>query len=197
MRSKTVILIICEGDSEYAYVQELNRFLNMRNSSVTLLGCNAGGGGFKSLRQVCRARKTRNNGRTFIFADADIYFRNDSDNRKMYDQEKAVLPPFLFQTWNFEDFLLMHFPCEVLEAWVEECRKSGHDVNPLHSKDYLPMFLKFCAKNQDILSFDFAYEKGDMPFSMNASHLRALSENGKREFPKSRFAEYVIKWSSN
>ena len=45
MESKKTYLIICEGASEYAYIQELNRYLNARRSRLVFVARNAGGGG--------------------------------------------------------------------------------------------------------------------------------------------------------
>ena len=90
MEVKKPYLIICEGDSEFAYVQELNRFLNERGVPVVFTACNAGGGGFKNLRQVCRTLKTRKNGRTYVVADKDIYQRDDNGNGTAYGKEKAL-----------------------------------------------------------------------------------------------------------
>ena len=164
MDVKRPYLIICEGDSEFAYVQEFNRFLNEQGSPIVFVAHNAGGGSFKNLRQVCRALKTRKNGRTYIMADKDIYHRDDNGNGTAYEKEKGQMPPFLFQTWNFEDFLLMHVPVEVLSAGRDQARRTGHMNNPLHGEEYLPNFMTFCECNKVALDFSFPYEKGDMPF---------------------------------
>lgn len=194
MEVKKPYLIICEGDSEFAYVQELNRFLNERGVPVVFTACNAGGGGFKNLRQVCRTLKTRKNGRTYVVADKDIYQRDDNGNGTAYGKEKDHMPPFLFQTWNFEDFLLMHFPLDVVSAWREEAARSGHLRNPLHGSVYLPIFQAFCGRNKDDLKFMFPYEKGDMPFALTDSHVQLLfANNAEDSFPHSEFATLIQK----
>lgn len=191
MESKKTYLIICEGASEYAYIQELNRYLNARRSRLVFVARNAGGGGFKSLRQLCRAMKTKANGRTFILADRDIYFRNDDDNGTQYEREKEIMPPFLFQSWNFEDFLLLHFPDEVVSAWREACARSGHLSQPLHSEQFGLTYAAFCDQHTDELAFQLPYEKGDMPFSIKGRHMRCLLKNRNCDFPRSDFIDLL------
>ena len=192
MEIKKPYLIICEGDSEFAYIQELNRFLNEQGLPIVFIAHNAGGGGFKNLRQVCRTLKTRRNGRTFIMADRDIYHRDDNGNGSMYEKEKDTVPPFLFQTWNFEDFLLMHFPAEVISAWRVEAERSGHKAAPLHSSDYMPIFSAFCDDNKVTLNFMFPYEKGDVPFALTKQHIdQLLVNNSPDSFPHSAFADML------
>ena len=189
MDAKKPYLLICEGDSEFAYVQELNRFLNEQGLPIVFVAHNAGGGGFKNLRQVCRTLKTRKNGRTFIMADKDIYHRDDNGNGTAYEREKSHMPPFLFQYWNFEDFLLMHYPEDVLVSWREEAARCGHSVNPLHSKEFLPMFTAFCDSNSATLGFVFPFEKGDMPFALTQAHIQRLfANNTDGSFPHSELA---------
>ena len=194
MEVKKPYLLICEGDSGFAYVQELNRFLNEQGLPIVFVAHNAGGGGFKNLRQVCRTLKTRKNDRTFIMADKDIYHRDDNGSETAYEREKSHMPPFLFQYWNFEDFLLMHYPEEILGSWRETAARCGHTVDPLHSKDSLPVFTAFCNANSVALGFMFPYEKGDMPFALTQAHVEHLFENNQNgSFPHSEFAELLLK----
>ena len=194
MEIKKPYLIICEGDSEFAYIQELNRFLNEQGLPIVFIAHNAGGGGFKNLRQVCRALKTRRNGRTFIMADRDIYHRDDNGDGSMYEKEKDTVPPFLFQTWNFEDFLLMHFPAVVISGWRDEAERSGHKATPLHGCDHMPIFLAFCEDNKAALNFMFPYEKGDVPVALTKQHIDQLfANNASGSFPHSEFAEMLSK----
>ena len=193
MEIKRPYLIICEGDSEFAYIQELNRFLNEQGLPIVFIPCNAGGGGFKNLRQVCRKIKTRKNGRTYVMADKDIYHRDDNGNGTAYEMEKGHMPPFLFQTWNFEDFLLMHFPVDIISAWGAESERSGHLRNPLHDGDYMPIFMMFCEKHKEALEFIFKYEKGDMPFGLTTARLEQLfANNAAAVFPHSDFADVLL-----
>jgi hypothetical protein len=192
MEAKKPYLLICEGDSEFAYVQELNRFLAKRGVPVVFLPHNAGGGGFGTVRRACRKLKTKRDGRTFVVADRDIYFRNDNGNGTAYERGKHLVPPFLFQTWNFEDFLLMHFPPALLVTWREEALRAGHSSNPLHRRDYMPLFTAFCSQHNDVLKFSAPYEKGDMPFELHPLHLeRLVANNGTSVFPFSAFVEFL------
>lgn len=191
MNTNSVYLVICEGDSEVAYVQELNRFLNEQGKTIVFQAVNAGGGGFTTIRQCCRDRKTRKNGKTFVIVDRDIYARNDSGAGENYEREKDVLPPFLFQSWNFEDYLLMHFPKDLLEEWRGISAINGHLTQPKHSEEYAPIYAEFCRRNADRLDYDLPYEKGDMPFALTAEHLANLFANNEAEFPHSQFAELL------
>lgn len=193
MVTNRVYLVICEGDSEVAYVQELNRFLNEQGKFIVFQAVNAGGGGFTTIRQCCRDRKTRKNGRTFVIVDKDIYVRNDNGAGENYEKEKDVLPPFLFQTWNFEDFLLMHFPRDLVVEWRELSAINGHLTNPKHSVDYAPMYAEFCSRYADQLQYDLPYEKGDMPFALTVGHMANLFANNEADFPHSQFAELIKK----
>lgn len=192
MDAKKPYLLICEGDSEFAYVQELNRLLAKCGVPIVFLPHNAGGGGFGNVRQACRKLKTKRDGRTFVVADKDIYFRNEKGNGTAYERGKHLVPPFLFQTWNFEDFLLMHFPSELLAAWIAEATRCGHVARPLHRCDYMPIFSEFCAKYNCTLNFATPYEKGDMPFDLHAGHLECLFANNETSaFPHSDFADFL------
>lgn len=191
MEAKKTYLIICEGASEYAYVQELNRYLNARGSQIVFVARNAGGGGFKSLRQLCRAMKTRANGRTFILADHDVYFRDDNDNGTQYELEKSVMPSFLFQKWNFEDFLLLHFPDNVVQAWRDVCARNRHLAQPLHAEQFGPMYAAFCKQHANELAYQLPYEKGDMPFSIKDRHMCCLLQNRNCDFPCSDFIDLL------
>lgn len=191
MVTNDIYLIVCEGDSEVAYVQELNRYLNEQGKPIVFLPVNAGGGSFRTIRQCCRTRKTQRNGRTFVLADKDIYVRNDNGSGVSYEKEKDVLPPFLFQSWNFEDFFLMHFPAQVVAEWREISGSSGHRQSPKHSQEYAPIYAAFCHAHQDTLRYDLPYEKGDMPFAITQQHVENLLVNNGQDFPHSDFAELI------
>ena len=177
METKKPILIICEGDSEYAYVQEVNRYLNDAGSRRVFIARNAGGGYFGNIRQYCRALKTKRNGRTFVLADADIYERNDRGCGDQYAAEKEIVPPFLFQRWNFEEFLLLHCSREVVLDWLEIAKASGHLASPKHSEEFMPIFADFCEAHADRLGFVLPYEKGDVPFPLDATRIANLQAN--------------------
>lgn len=191
MESKKIYLIVCEGDSEFAYVQQLNRYLNEKGLGVVLIPANAHGGGFKSIRQFCREKKTQANGRTFVFVDRDIYFRDDDQNGTMYESEKHLLPPFQFQTWNFEDFLLLHFSPALIEQWRDVSASNGHANMPKRGKEFLPIFEAFCHDHNDELKFLLPYEKGDMPFSLTDQHFANLRFNNSGSYPHSEFAKII------
>ncbi len=191
MGKREYYLVICEGASEVAYTQELNRFLNENNQSFTLHAHNAESGNVKAIRRCCRALKCRGRA-TIVMLDYDIYKRNDDNNLTLYEQNKDRLPRFCFQHFNFEDFLLMHYPSTVLEKWRGRMKESGHYANPLHGDDYLAVFSRFVREHESELQFSCTYQKGDMPFVLTGEKLRNLFANNLHsELPRSDFATFL------
>ncbi len=129
--------IICEGKSEYAYIQELLRYVrdNELNVKFTLRPYNAGGGDYNSLIEEYNKQKhTRKNDKDFIiWCDDDIYVRNDMGNKDSYDSKGNDIPNFLFNTHNFEDFLIMHLEEDILNKWIAACNIAKHFKRPLYA----------------------------------------------------------------
>lgn len=184
-----IYLIVCEGRSEAAYVQEVNRFLRETEKGVFLTPCNAGSGNFKVIRKVCRSRKIPPGGSAYVMVDRDIYERNDGRNGDLYARGFRKLPTFLFQYFNFEDFLIMHFPRECCEAWRRRMEPFRHFSVPLREEKYRGVFRDFCGAHLPGLR---EYEKGDIPFSLTEWHFRNLfANNHAGRLPKSDFAEFM------
>lgn len=191
MEKREHYLVICEGASEFAYTQELNRFLNENSQPLTLSPHNAESGSLKVIRKYCRARK-RGVKAAIVMLDYDIYKRNDNNNLNLYQQHKDRLPKFCFQYFNFEDFLLMHHSPAVLEKWRNRMKDSGHYTNPLHENEYLAVFRRFVYEHESELQFSCAYQKGDMPFVLTSGRLRNLFANNRHsELPRSDFATFL------
>lgn len=191
MEKREHYLVICEGASEVAYTQELNRFLNENNQSLILSPCNAESGNLKVIKRHCRALKRKLTA-AIVMLDFDIYKRNDNSNFSLYEQNRNRLPRFCFQHFNFEDFLLMHYPPSILEKWRSRMKESGHYTNPLHENEYLAVFNRFVCEHENELQFSCAYKKGDMPFVLTSEKLENLFANNRNsELPRSDFATFL------
>jgi len=130
--------IICEGKSEFAYIQELLRYIRDNDLKVkfTLRPYNAGGGDYNSLvEEYTKQKNTRKNDTNFIiWCDDDIYLRNDNGNKDSYARKGKDVPDFSFNTHNFEDFLIMHLEDDILNKWVAVCNIGKHFQKPLYAK---------------------------------------------------------------
>lgn len=191
MEKREHYLVICEGASEFAYTQVLNRFLNENNQSLILSAHNAESGNLKVIRNHCRAMKCKMKA-AIVMLDYDIYERNDNNNLSLYEQHKDRLPKFCFQHFNFEDFLLMHYPPAILDKWRSRMKESGHYASPLHENEYLAVFNRFVCEHENELQFSSTYQKGDMPFMLTSEKLRNLFVNNRNsELPRSDFATFL------
>lgn len=191
MEKREHYLVICEGASEVAYTQELNRFLNENNQSLILSPSNAESGNLKVIKRHCRALKCKITA-AIVMLDSDIYKRNDNNNFTLYEQNKNRLPRFCFQHFNFEDFLLMHYPPSILKKWRSRMKESGHYTNPLHENEYIEVFTQFVCEHKNKLQFLSIYQKGDMPFVLTSEKLRNLFTNNRNsELPRSDFATFL------
>ncbi len=165
----SLYIIVCEGESERAYIQELNKLFREMEIAVTLIPVCVGTGFFSNV--VTTYRKLRkNNQRTkiYIWVDWDIYARNDRQTLDSYMQRSPGIPAFLFSRQNFEDFIVTHLNADRLEQWIDICRKSGHLQTPLHAEQYLPLF-------KDNLFPQ--YQKGDIPFQLTKERIIEMIHN--------------------
>lgn len=181
-----VEIVVCEGDSEVAYVNELNRLLYRDPFGFKMLAFRAvcaESGHFDRIKRVVKTEKAANpSSRLLVWVDFDVYCRNDLNNRLKYQNRKG-LPDFLFSVMNFEDFLMMHCETPQLKAWTEVCRRHRHFEVPMHAWEYEPLFRDFWPD----------YQKGDMPFELTRQRLEQLFVN--LEIPdlpiRNEFGQYV------
>lgn len=103
-----------------------------------------------------------------ICVDFDIYLRNDNDNWTSYETKPKGIPEFLFTNMNFEDYLSLHFEKGLSDTWYQLCSNNHHFSSPMHDITYTPLF------TANILP---GYKKGEMPFTLTASHLSLLFRN--------------------
>lgn len=173
--------LICEGPSEWTYLQRLSAFLVDKLPPMadgftprlfffpTVTNDKIGGGSFnlvqRTYRKVCPQNKRLP---LRIWVDCDIYIRNSNAgeraNAEGYAQKKTM-PDFNFMVMNFEDFVAMHFPDEIFEAWKDEMQNAGHFMAPLHSIDYEQPFKRIWQRyvQSPESSRGGAYKKGSLP----------------------------------
>ena len=163
------IIIVCEGESEVAYVQELNRLFREMEISSTLHPVCVGTGFFSNVVAVYRTVR-RNNPRTpvLVWVDWDVYARNERQCQDAYFRKGKGIPSFCFSRQNFEDFLATHLSEDKLARWLEVCRGNGHLKTPLHSEQYFPLFKEALFPQ---------YSKGDIPFPLTKQCIERMLHN--------------------
>jgi len=156
-------IIVCEGESEWTYLQRLQSFLDSlplpldtfetplrfvaRKQAVVKSGSF---GKLKSCHK--KERKENKKASIQIWADFDLYHRNDCSCAERYARKAAGIPDFLFSYHNFEDFFALHWDGQHIQQWL--CfGNQGHFISPLHSKGYLP----------EIENIFPTYEKASLP----------------------------------
>ena len=171
-----VFILVCEGESEFAYIQELNRLLRELEINAILQPICIGTGFFANVVATYKSIR-KNNPRTtiFIWVDWDIYARNERGCNTTYAHKPDGIPDFCFSRQNFEDFLATHLPEDELNHWLEVCRQNGHLEHPLHGEEYLPLFKNYLFPE---------YSKGNLPFELTEERVRQMLENqSKQDMP--------------
>lgn len=165
-------VIVCEGKSEWTYLQRLKGFLDDQAvdqgaylPALQLIGpynAVAKGGRFGTLKQQYKATcKTERNKAGFIriWADFDLYLRNDKNNATAYKSKGASgIPHFHFSFHNFEDFYALHLDDASFQRWIAFGQQSrsgrqSHFAWPFHSEEYLQEFRRIVPD----------YRKGEIP----------------------------------
>lgn len=165
VQNKTII-IVCEGASEKAYIQELNRYLEEQDIPLHFIPRPANGGQYAHVvRKFREERKINNTYRILIWVDSDRYQRNDRSDMDNYRKRPSDIPNFLFSYMNFEDFLSMHRDRSEMEKWWTSCISRGHFTIPAHNSEYMPSFTTFIGGS---------YSKGDMPIDIDCHSLKNL-----------------------
>lgn len=174
-------LIVCEGESERTYLQRLQSFLDAQKvlpgvfeTPLQFIGpvqAIAKTGSFGKLVSTFKKTRTANRSRSIqIWADFDLYHRNDCRCAERYAAKTAGIPDFLFSFHNFEDFYALHFDGDQLAAWQHYGGPVGrrHFTAPLHAREYVP----------EIESIFSGYKKNDLPADfINWTSLRNLKAN--------------------
>lgn len=164
-------MILCEGSSEFAYIQQINRILDQNNISISLVAKEIGTGHFsdveKAYKKQCKENKKL---AKVIWVDKDIYTRNDKHNDTKYSNKEPNIPDFLFTTYNFEDFLVMHLDDNIVNAWEQILNVNRHFNTPLKSNEYIPLL------KENIAIFN-NYEKGNIPFDITLENIKQAYRN--------------------
>lgn len=151
-----IYIVICEGKSEEAYIQNLNRLLRERDSQIVLIAKSADTGHFaKVVKTLKREQKNNPRQHVMVWLDWDIYQRNENNNRTLYDTKDRTLPDFFFSRQNFEDFLATHLPWAQLNQWLTICQQHHHFDSPLPAEAYGHLFREHLFPT---------YRKGELPF---------------------------------
>jgi hypothetical protein len=156
-------IIVCEGESEWAYLQRLQSFLEQQQPAdgsfeppllfIVPERVIVKTGTFGKLKsRYNKMRKENKNTAIKIWADFDLYNRNDKKCADHYAAKTAGIPDFLFSFHNFEDFYALHFDGPELAEWLR-FGNNGHFTTPLHSVSYLPEIKKIFPD----------YGKGSLP----------------------------------
>ncbi len=165
MASPKNIVVVCEGESEWTYLQRLNSALaaepfpeGWSDVPIRFVGrpkkTGVGSGVFKAVERELRKEMKQNPSvEKWVWVDADLYVRNDKECGTNYRKRAAGIPPFCFSVFNFEDFLALHLDDEGFERWIGVMEESGHFKNPLHWDDYRGRFEKVMP----------GYRKGGLP----------------------------------
>lgn len=175
-------LIVCEGESEWSYLQRLQAFLDDQpladgtfETPLRFIGpaqALAKGGSFAKLRTAYNKTRIANRRANSIqvWADFDLYHRNDKQCATHYAAKTAGIPDFLFSFHNFEDFFALHFDGMPLQEWLTFGGLSGHRhfTTPLHAVGYLPEITRIFP----------GYAKGGLPAGfVSWDSLRNLKAN--------------------
>jgi len=199
-------IIVCEGESEWAYLQRLQAFLDDQEvppgafeAPLRFIGPEhaiAKTGSFGKIKSTYNRTRTANKKVRSIqvWADFDLYHRNDYHCAENYASKTAGIPDFFFSFHNFEDFFALHFDGEALAQWLKFGGAAGlrHFTIPLHSEGYLPEIKRIFP----------GYSKGGLPADfVSWASLRNLKANLDHQ-PKSNprnlegilsFAEFLIR----
>lgn len=165
MANSKNIVVVCEGESEWTYLQRLNSALaalpfpnGWMQVPVRFIGrpkkTGVGKGAFKAIERELRKEMKQNpSAEKWAWVDADLYVRNYKDCGKNYRERATGIPPFYFTIFNFEDFLALHLDDDGFSRWVDVMTEAGHFNCPLYWDDYKCLFDKVMP----------GYRKGGLP----------------------------------
>ena len=148
-------IFVCEGESEWAYLRRLQSFLDQQpvtaghfETPLRLIAPGnavAKGGSFKTLaRQFRGVRRENKRSDIKVWADFDLYHRNNNSCADLYRGKTAGIPDFHFSFHNFEDFYALHLDEPQHQAWLA-FGQQGHFVQPLHSEGHFPAFTQIAV----------------------------------------------------
>ena len=195
-------IIVCEGESEWVYLQRLLSFLEQQPSAdgefepaLQFLAPKrviVKGGTFGKLKSRYNEtrRASRRNTSIQIWADFDLYHRNDQSCADHYSQKTDGIPDFLFSFHNFEDFYALHWDGAPFQQWLQFGQR-GHFRTPLHSGDYLPEIKQiFPGYGKAALPPDFITWESLKNLKRNKSQQPSTNPHNLQEIRS--FADFII-----
>lgn len=183
-----VVHVICEGASEVAYLNELNRLFRESDKGLILRPHKAVNGSYVEIRRKYQeVWKNDRKGTVQVLVDRDVYERSPNERLLYSNHDKDHLPDFLFNYMNMEDFLVLHLSHGLVVKWNSICREKGHFQAPLCSDSYIPIL------NSSRVLAGGDYRKGSIPFEVSFESLSRLFENNRNpDFGfHSDFAEFL------
>lgn len=158
------IIVICEGASEWVYLQRLNSFLAAHpfpdgwwEPPIRFIGKPKRGVGNGTYKAIVRAlnneRQQNKTTEIWVWVDADLYVRNEHACGDSYRNRPAAVPAFRFSAFNFEDFLALHLDDDRFAHWLREMTTCGHLQRPLPWSQYESHLLTILPN----------YRKGELP----------------------------------
>ncbi len=199
-------IIVCEGESEWAYLQRLQAFLDDQEvpagafeSPLLFIGPEhaiAKTGTFGKIKSTYNKTRSANRGRSIqVWADFDLYHRNDKKCATHYAAKTSGIPDFFFSFHNFEDFFALHFDGTALAEWLKFGGPSGHRhfITPLHSDGYLPEIKRiFPDYAKGGLPADFVSWDSLRNLKANLGH-QPMASNPRNIQGVRSFAEFLIR----
>lgn len=194
-------IIVCEGNSERAYIQSLQRFLESLPAAgdswgvplqfITSNGHVANGGHYTQLKKCyLKAKKQNRNVQVRVWADFDLFYRDTDGCWRLYADRGRGVTEFHFSFHNFEDFLALHLDGEKLETWLRFGRE-GHFSQPRQSTECLEWASKlFQSYQKGILPVDFVTVQSLRNLKANLPLQPRSNPHGAGELKT--FAELII-----
>lgn len=151
--------IICEGSSEEAYLKEFNRYLREKGLNTYLKSYNLRGVTcykdiVKKYRDACKENKYTQD-HIFIWLDNDV-FQRGKFSKEILQKKLKRFSGIKYNYHNFEDFLVMHLPDEIICLWNRICQENNHFNNPLKGEEVEELIKEIFP----------GYKKGHLPNSM-------------------------------
>lgn len=196
------IIILCEGKSEFAYIQTLNRlfkYCDEKSMCAVFKAVCINSGNWKNVIDLYKTNQKNNKGCLVLsFIDYDMYCRC-KENKKMICEGCSVAKSILFSYMNFEDILMLHLDEIILKKWIKKCTKVNHFEKPLVEEKYLEVFESFRKKNKKIFPEEWRapYSKGDLPFDLSKDRILIMIQNLKDtdcpiKFDLGSFLNYML-----
>ncbi len=162
-----LILVLCEGDTEYHFLNSMNRFCRdkAKDESFSFVRENLGGVSLNNFVQKINAALRNHNGdfhKLCVWLDLDIFKRAnpDKDDQSIADMYTRILRENIklhrginleneeivvcFNYMNGEDFIMSCFSEDIFLAWHSFCVNNNHFTSPMVASVYkaeIPRFM--------------------------------------------------------